>query len=149
MFDKYFECVLGWLKYLFVASHCYQRRNWLTSWYLGARSSQGAVPNPRASPRIAGTPGSGVGHWMRTPHSSGSKERKRQLSISREYLAIRRFYLIRSLLLAFTHLMTAFLSSPHIKYKNSVKWSAGKQVQVADIIKKPWQRWVQGDQMRR
>lgn len=36
----------------------------------------------------------------------------------------------------FTHLVAAFLPSPHIKYKNSVKWSAGKQVQVADVIKK-------------
>lgn len=52
----------------------------MTSWYLGARSSQGAVPNPQASPRIAGTPGSGAGHWMRTPHSSGSEECKRHLS---------------------------------------------------------------------
>lgn len=52
-------------------------------------------------------------------------------------------------LLKFTHLVTAFLSSPHIKYKNSVKWSAGEQVQVADVIKKPRHRWVQGNQMRR
>lgn len=34
--------------------------------------------------------------------------------------------------------MAAFLSSSHIENKDSVKWSAGKQVQVADVIKKSW-----------
>lgn len=37
------------------------------------------------------------------------------------------------------HLRAAFLSSPHIENKDSVKWSAGKQIQVADVIKKPGQ----------
>lgn len=50
---------------------------------------------------------------------------------------------------AFPHLRAAFLSSPHIENKDSVKWSARKQVQVADVIKKPWQGWLQANQMRR
>lgn len=47
------------------------------------------------------------------------------------------------------HLVAAFLSSPHVENKDSVKRSAGKQVQVADVIKKPWQGWLQANQMRR
>lgn len=38
---------------------------------------------------------------------------------------------------ALPHLMAAFLSSSHIENKDSVKRSAGKQVQVADVIEKP------------
>lgn len=39
----------------------------------------------------------------------------------------------------FSHLSAAFLSSSDIENKDCVKWSTGKQVQVADVIKKPWQ----------
>lgn len=50
---------------------------------------------------------------------------------------------------SFPHLMAVFLSSSHVENKDSVEWSAGKQVQVADVIKKPWQGWLQANQMRR
>lgn len=50
---------------------------------------------------------------------------------------------------AFTHLVAAFLSGPHVENKDSVEWSAGEQVQVVDVIKEPRRRRLQGDQMRR
>lgn len=70
------NAVVSLVAYPFVVCHCFQSKSWGTSWYLSAPSTLGGVPRPRASPRTAGTPKSGAGHWTTTPHSSGSEEHK-------------------------------------------------------------------------
>lgn len=70
------NAVISLIVHLFVVYHCCRSRSWGTSWYLGVRSNLGAVLRPQASPRTAGIPKSGAGHWKMTPRSSGSDHHK-------------------------------------------------------------------------
>lgn len=138
------------LAYLLVLCHCCQSRSWGTSLYPDAPSTLGGVPHPRASLRTTGTPKSGAGHWTPTPHSSESTEKQQEPNLTQAKLANHTVYKYKyTSQYESPHLVAAFLSSPHIENKDSVEWSAGKQVQVADVIKKPWQGWLQANQMRR